>query len=163
MSECETQGTVDKNRGALSAATCNLRRENIRRLLRPKGGNAAQRATDWCRLSALRWTTRKGREYPGKRVLFLSCLAVRAKRHTGSNGSRPLGPNCRYSEPALFVSYKSGGRCTDLLRYRSSSSPLSHWLCPVHPASISPHVSPVAAGTHRQSCGVIGPLFPVTT
>ena len=159
MSECETQGTVDKNRGALSATTC---KENIRRLLRPKGGNAAQRATDWCRLSALRWTTRKGRECPGKRVLFLSCLAVRAKRHTGSKGSRPLGPNCRYSETALFVSYKSGGRCTDLLRYRSSPSPLSHWLSST-PGIYLPNASPVAAGTHRQSCGVIGPLFPVTT
>lgn len=37
--------------------------------------NAAQRATDSCRLSALQWTTRKRGKGPKQRVLFLSCLA----------------------------------------------------------------------------------------
>jgi hypothetical protein len=128
-----------KNRGALSAATCNLRRENIRRLLRPKGGNAAQKATDGCRLSALRWTTRKGRECPGKRVLFLSCLAVRAKRHTGSNESRPLGPNCRYSEPTP-INPGEGTLTFCVTEAPHPPLPSPHWLCPPHR-----HPSPMLA------------------
>lgn len=120
-----------------------IRRGNIRRLLKPKVVTQLKERPIGVDCRRCDGRLGNGGKVWGNVCFF--CPASRtSKRHTGSTGRKPtldhapLGPNCRYSESepppfsALFVSYKSWGRYTHLLRYRSSSFTLSHWLCPVH-------------------------------
>ncbi|KAI9444618.1 hypothetical protein H4582DRAFT_831606 [Lactarius indigo] len=84
--------------------------------MKAQGSNAAQRATDWCRLSALRWAERRS----GGGCVCPVALASRTgeaphRFHESRNyiDHAPPGPNSRSSESeppfsALSVSYKSG-------------------------------------------------------